>query len=131
MITLVHRNLSQYSQVGVALFKDHPDALYPFSAMDRSQRLYVEDVVSSCMAMHQRRLASVSSSSAQNVSATGSIINSNRVVMQMGGGCILYVEPCNNNNNGNGVKNAANTSARLKPLDVFEALCDCIFASKR
>ena len=112
-------------QVGVALFKDHPDALYPFSSMDRMQRMYVEDVVSACMATHQRRsaLVGITSSNCGSSSHSISSTSSGRVIMQMGGGCILYVEA--------GQSNSSSKPSRLKQLDVFEALCDCIFASKR
>jgi hypothetical protein len=37
------------SEVGVALFKDHPNALFPFKEMSRAQRDLVERIVTSCM----------------------------------------------------------------------------------
>jgi hypothetical protein len=153
-----------HAQVGVALFKDHPNALYPFSEMDKDQRYYVEQIVLACLRQY-------------DISAS----TTNHVVMQMGGGCILYTEPQNmhmshdyaspsqpvhspavkkqsqnqqrsharqvdgtksssNNNStgggGNGAapdsgKKGASARIRLMPAEVLEALCDCIFASKR
>jgi hypothetical protein len=117
------------TQVGVALFRDHPNTLYPFSEMDENQRYYVESIVISCMRQHD----------------ISSRTNSH-VVMQMGGGCILYTEPHSmqtvqgvfqpsgrQQNCKTGVTESS-TSACARLLcarDVFEALCDCIFASKR
>lgn len=104
--------------MGIALFKDHPNALFPFSEMDKDQRYYVEQIVYSCMRQYE-----ISSRS------------TNHIVMQMGGGCILYTEPpplqhhvgggCNNGHQGQ------TPAVRLDARDVFDALCDCIFASKR
>jgi hypothetical protein len=116
------------TQVGVALFRDHPNALYPFSEMDENQRYYVEGIVISCMRQHD----------------ISSRTNSH-VVMQMGGGCILYTEPhgmqtvqgvfqpsVKQQNCKTGVESSTSACARLLcARDVFEALCDCIFASKR
>lgn len=119
-----HLKPTAETQVGVAFFKDHPDALYPFSAMDRGQRMYVEQVVAACMAAHQRRSALQSmtndAASRQVPEPSSRLEFNNRVVMQMGGGCILYVEA-----------SASNNTKALEPRDVFEALCDCVFASKR
>jgi hypothetical protein len=100
------------TQVGVALFRDHPNALYPFSEMDENQRYYVEGIVISCMRQHD----------------ISSRTNSH-VVMQMGGGCILYTD-----HQGQGQQRGVSPTkrvVRLKARDVFEALCDCIFASTR
>jgi hypothetical protein len=66
-------------QVGVSLFKDHPNALYPFSAMDDGQLAYVEGHVISCMNQHQ-----------QNVQRGSLHKPTHTVHMQMGGGCVLY-----------------------------------------
>jgi hypothetical protein len=143
-------------QVGIALFQDHPNALYPFSKMNKDQRYFVEQIVISCLNQY-----SVSSSSK----------TSNHIVMQMGGGCILYTDTQNtglNTNNGpssiasnafgslkgkasnvgntrggkpskddsnsdpsSSTSKNANARLKLKPTDVFEALCDCIFSSQR
>lgn len=117
--------------MGVALFRDHPNAMFPFSAMDFAQRQYVENVVATCMSQFQQR-------------DSGSILNAN-VVMQMGGGCILYAEelheaaaaaagrgPCANNSGTKAsAKQAGQKNLLMSPRDVFEALCDCIFSSKR
>ena len=70
------------TQVGVALFKDHPNALYPFSAMDARQRAYVEEIVISCM--------NRSSQIVQRTSAQCAPLHNVSVHMQMGGGCVLY-----------------------------------------
>ena len=110
------------SEVGVALFKDHPNALYPFTAMDLGQRLYVEGVVTSCMNWHAR-----TSVSCENESGSG---QNSKVVMQMGGGCILHIAS-------SGVqqpkkpKQQQHNQLLLETGDVMEALCDCIFSSKR
>jgi hypothetical protein len=96
--------------VGVALFKDHPNALFPFSEMDKDQRYYVEQMVQSCLRQYD-----ISSPLCKT---------NNHVVMQMGGGCILYTEPQYQ-------QGSLKKVVRLKPRDVFEALCDCIFASER
>ena len=162
-------------QVGVALFKDQPNALFPFSKMNKDQRYYVEQVVMQCLRQYE-----ISSH------------NTNHIVMQMGGGCILYTEPMqqfqdksshhsscckssarssgmdkerancvsslasfrNKNHSSLGVGNSGSSSSTISsssqpralaagapthnknprllgPRDVFEALCDCIFASKR
>jgi len=118
------------TQVGVALFRDHPNAMFPFSAMDEGQRKYVEGVVASCMAQFARqRDAAVSVNNSSSIAAN--------VVMQMGGGCILYAEsssggvtssagPCSSNRG-----SSSQQQLLLRPKDVFETLCDCIFASKR
>lgn len=134
------------AQVGVALFRDHPNALFPFSEMDRGQRYYVEQVVCSCIRQYD-----ISSRT------------TNHIVMQMGGGCVLYTEPqgmhtvhgvFQSSSGGSSKKNrqqqpqnagGASDALRrsggdggqlsgprlLKARDVFEALCDCIYASKR
>lgn len=98
------------SEVGVALFKDHPNVLYPFAKMDVDQRYLVERVVSSCMYWQDicPRLG-------------------NRVVVQMGGGCILYTDPPPSSS-------ASQQEGKvepflLRPIEVLRALCDCIFAS--
>jgi hypothetical protein len=99
--------------VGVALFKDNPNALFPFAEMDKDQRYYVEQIVCSCLRQYD----------------ICSGRTSNHVVMQMGGGCILYTEPQQHHGISRHDSNAR--VRRLRPGDVFEALCDCIFASKR
>ena len=124
--------------MGVALFKDHPNAMYPFSLMDAQQRQYVEDVVATCMAQFRQRDAAVVSGSCPKIAAN--------VVMQMGGGCILYAEsrqekengPCgvgsNRKNNAQGQQHQQQNiqqQKRVSAKDVFETLCDCIFTSKR
>ena len=98
--------------MGVALFKGHPNALFPFSEMDKDQRYHVEQVVHLCLRQYDI------SASFPLMSKTGS-----HVVMQMGGGCILYTEPQGDH--------VSKTVVRLKARDVLEALCDCIFASSR
>jgi len=108
--------------VGVALFKDHPNALFPFCEMDSDQRYYVEQIVQSCL----RQYDISSSSPMQKASSSGC---NNHVVMQMGGGCILYTD-----HQGQGQQRGVSPAkkvVRLKARDVFEALCDCIFASTR
>jgi hypothetical protein len=125
------------TQVGVALFKDNPNAMYPFALMDAQQRHYVEDVVTTCMAQFQQRDAA-----ALTVASNSPKIAAN-VVMQMGGGCILYAESSSRLDKGDGPcgvgsnrKNSMqlhqqNTQKRVCVKDVFETLCDCIFTSKR
>jgi hypothetical protein len=103
--------------VGVALFKDHPNALFPFCEMDADQRYYVEQIVQSCLRQYD---ISVSSPMQRG---------GNHVVMQMGGGCILYTEPQGQQQQQ--LQGAAKNAVRLKARDVFEALCDCVFASSR
>lgn len=65
--------------------------------------------------------------------------------MQMGGGCILYVDeqqlppplppPGTHSRRASATASAAESTLRsgvkVKPGEVFEALCDCVFASKR
>lgn len=196
------------SEVGVALFKDHPNALYPFSAMDARQRTYVENVVATCMSQFQQRDAAATASagmpsssddaqlcchsvpqqqqhsklgetvmhapSSCNVShqhskqlspnvathvpsscntlqqqhsrqlspnvATHAPSSCNvlqqqqhnkqlspNVVMQMGGGCILYAESSVQSSS----SSSSSFSSLLRPKDVFETLCDCVFSSRR
>jgi hypothetical protein len=79
------------TQVGVALFKDHPNAMFPFSSMDVLQRQYVESVVATCMSQFQQRDAASAASSSSPSSSLKNTLSAN-VVMQMGGGCILYAE---------------------------------------
>lgn len=119
------------AQVGVALFKDHPNALFPFSAMDAAQRQYVEGVVAGCMSQFQQRDACAAAGVAQQPPVSAN------VVMQMGGGCILYAEnaaaatrDCGAGPCGSGERRPSGASF-LRPKDVFETLCDCIFASRR
>lgn len=97
------------SEVGVAFFKDHPNVLYPFAKMDVHQRYLIERVVSSCMHMHDicPRLGS-------------------RVVVQMGGGCILYTDPAPSSSQ---AEEGKAEQFLLRPIEVLRALCDCIFAS--
>jgi hypothetical protein len=66
-------------QVGVALFKGQPNALFPFSEMNKDQRYYVEQIVLKCLRQYEILQRA----------------EGNHVVMQMGGGCILYTEPMN------------------------------------
>ncbi len=137
-----------FLQVGVALFKDHPNAMFPFSAMDAGQRQYAEDVVATCMSQFQRQRNhsdddDVACSSTEQITAN--------VVMQMGGGCILYAEErdssCCSSSGGSCCTSRANKQQKgqqqqkgqgcsschllVNPKDVFETLCDCIFSSKR
>jgi hypothetical protein len=100
------------SEVGVALFKDHPNVLYPFAKMDVDQRYLVERVVSSCMHLHDicPRLG-------------------NRVVVQMGGGCILYTDPPPPSSVSQ--QETKPNCFVLRPIEVLRALCDCIFASAK
>jgi hypothetical protein len=95
------------SEVGVALFKDHPNALFPFSQMDKDQRYYVECIVLECMREHEL------------CPQLGS-----RVVVQMGGGCILYTQT-------KAASSASAASRLLQSRDVLMALCDCISCSSR
>lgn len=124
-----------HTQVGVAFFKDHPNALYPFTAMDARQLAYVEEVVTSCMQWHQQRAAAANTSTdvcdtAQQTSDK-SCCTSSSVVMQMGGGCVLYVAGSSASNTRKRTANGCSADAVLGARDVFAALCDCIFSSSR
>jgi hypothetical protein len=101
---------------------------------------------------HQRMHAALSVEGASEASeglhssASRASVGS-RVVMQMGGGCILYVEqPMDDDRRKDALlrgssKKAANGAAainacsgdgmHIRPANVFEALCDCVFASKK
>lgn len=65
-------------QVGVALFKDQPNALFPFSEMNKNQRYYVEQVVMQCL--RQYEILSH---------------NTNHIVMQMGWDAFCIQNRCN------------------------------------
>lgn len=107
--------------------QDHPNALYPFTAMDMGQRLYVEGVVTSCMDWRSKRAATaVPSAGGGERGGKGASIPPGRscnVVMQMGGGCILHIASGGGGRKGGGVL--------LGAREVMEALCDCIFSSRR
>lgn len=125
--------------MGVAFFKDHPNALYPFTSMDARQLAYVEEVVTSCMQWHKQRDADLNirgiSSSTCCVGGAGhdstadkNIIGSScNVVMQMGGGCVLYVAGSSASN----CRAKEGCGVILDARGVLETLCDCIFSSSR
>jgi hypothetical protein len=149
------------TQVGVALFKDHPNALYPFSAMDDAQLAYVEGLVISCMNQHQQNVQRGQPNKNHHIA----------VHMQMGGGCVLhctdqdptavrYTTSASTGDlrgavndsaqwtlardrrkglpaNSNGGNKKAATSAEvegcvlLEARKVLRALCDCVFSSRK
>ena len=105
------------TEVGIALFKDRPTYLYPFSSMDPAQLYFVEEVVRECL-LHCDIARTVTSSgggagggaaatepmslSATSVSSSSSDLPfyhlHHHAVVQMGGGCILYMHhQCNSN----------------------------------
>lgn len=115
--------LTRTQQVGVALFKGKPSVLYPFTEMDADQLYYVEALVARCMEHHQKIVKQGDGlEDANSASNTVPPINS-KVIMQMGGGCILYIEPP--------PKQQHTSVVAVSPPDVMAAVCDCIFASER
>lgn len=96
------------SEVGVAFFRDHPDALFPFSEMTGAQRSYVESVVIECMGNHLRmacdpllKRSPFLGGAQGNIPSDplhgengggGPTVMGAHVIMQMGGGCILYAD---------------------------------------
>lgn len=101
------------TEVGIALFKDRPTYLYPFSSMDPAQLYFVEEVVRECL-LHCDIAKTVTSSSgggtadAMSLSCSTSASSScelpfyhlhHHAVVQMGGGCILYMHHHHRNSN--------------------------------
>lgn len=132
------------TEVGVALFKDRPTSLYPFSHMDANQRYFVEEVVRDCL-MHCD-ITTRSFSSARDLDLPYYHLHHHAVV-QMGGGCILYThalhpaEALEKPPPAAAKKKrllslqenqpAAGTHLRLRAEDVLKSMCDCIFASTK
>ena len=127
-------------QVGVALFKDRPNALFPFSKMDAGQRFFVERVVAACMEQHERVHPNGAGFDDDDEwvgrRQQGCTRFSSKVVMQMGGGCILFTEPerrgakaCTTTSGSSSI--GATEGTEVSVSEVFDALCDCVFASKR
>lgn len=87
--------------------------------MDADQRYYVEQVVTMCMDHHQDVGAFHNQSKPPGFSS--------KVVVQMGGGCILYMEPLGSS----GTSKGGRSTMLLQPGTVLEAMCDCIFASEK
>ena len=79
----------------------------------------MESVVSSCMEYHQRKTDAMLSG--KGCSSAIGVGQSNNVVMQMGGGCILHI--CSPGGKGK--------PTLLDAGEVLEALVDCIFSSRR
>lgn len=80
------------TEVGVALFKDRPTYLYPFSAMDHAQRYFVEELVRDCLL--QCDIAQQHKQQSQEHGMLPSLPFyhlHHHAVVQMGGGCILYM----------------------------------------
>lgn len=90
------------TEVGVALFKDRPTHLYPFSAMDPAQLYFVEELVRECLMqcdiaqkqqdnnpLQQHQQQQLMSSSSRNLLPFYHLHH--HAVVQMGGGCILYL----------------------------------------
>ena len=128
-------------QVGVAFFKEKPTALYPYSEMDMQQRYYVEKVVTACMDHHQKVVLPPGGAAHADCSEDSqcSAKSPCKVIMQMGGGCILYMEEMKGESS---VKhdegrarytgNAAQASPTLlQASHVMRTICDCVFASTR
>lgn len=138
------------TEVGIALFKDKPTALFPYSEMDPDQRYFVEEVVQSCL-LHCNRISLLPSSLETKDSSGENALPYyhlyHHAVVQMGGGCILYTKKKQNANvaGGSGKKRQKVRGSSSPPEesctsdkndesvgqeDILMAMCDCIFASK-
>ena len=109
-------------QVGVALFKDRPTCLYPFSAMDANQLYFTEEVVRECLTHCDVARTSQQQCRGDSHSTTSSSSSClpfyhlhHHAVVQMGGGCILYLHHhCNHDFSGMASKTAAPTPSKKR-----------------
>lgn len=142
----------------MALFKDRPTSLFPFTHMDSAQRYFVEEVVRDCL-LH----CNVATRHMHVQQGLPFYRMHHHAVVQMGGGCILYMHHSHpseallsessrtatsgKGGGGSGCKKrslpatasssstaAAAASAAPKPLllqpdEVLKSMCDCVFAS--
>lgn len=133
------------TEVGVALFKDRPTSLFPFTHMDSAQRYFVEEVVRDCLLHCDVATRHV------YVQGLPFYRMHHHAVVQMGGGCILYMHHSHpaealladsgkvaakkGGGGGSSKKGQAETAAAaaqksLLPADeVLKSMCDCVFAS--
>ena len=80
------------TEVGVALFKDRPTSLFPFTRMDSAQRYFVEEIVRDCL-NHCNVASSLATKERGEEEEDGLPFYRmhHHAVVQMGGGCILYM----------------------------------------
>lgn len=148
------------TEVGVALFKDRPTSLFPFTRMDSAQRYFVEEIVRDCL-NHCNVASSLATKEREEEKEEDGLPfyrMHHHAVVQMGGGCILYMHERHpaqdlfdtqhqHESSGSRTKKrrktqlqlqqhpseepSSNSSGRLKAEDVLKSMCDCIFASTK
>jgi hypothetical protein len=130
------------TEVGIALFKDRPTALFPYSEMDADQRYFIEQVVQSCL-LHCNRTTQMPPPKQDSLPYYHLY---HHAVVQMGGGCILYTRGkkrqsaalesgTKRKRHPQNKKSLEDTSKDVACISVsrsaiLEAMCDCIFASQ-
>ena len=120
------------TEVGIALFKDRPTALFPYTEMDSEQLYFVEEVVQSCLLQCNRITELPSPASSTGSCGLPYYHLYHHAVVQMGGGCILYTKRQLKKVAGKKAEKvcASEPEDEIDKADVLRGMCDCIFASK-
>jgi hypothetical protein len=140
------------TEVGIALFKEKPTALFPYSEMDSDQRYFIEEVVQSCLLQCNRTTQLPPPAALNDAKGLPYYHLYHHAIVQMGGGCILYTrrKPSSacaetpapsatdpkkkRQKQSSSVVLLSEAASQKQPLvarsAILSAMCDCIFASK-